>query len=51
MPYVLEDKVNQESQPDIAQKVLIHTPDAVMPENPPVQKSMAAMLTPLQQSA
>lgn len=36
------------SQPDIAPQVLIHTLDAAMPENPPIQKSAAAMSTPPQ---
>ena len=38
-------------QLDTAPWVPIHTPDTVMPENPPVQKSTVAMSTLLQQSS
>ena len=34
-------------RPDTAPRVPIHTPDTVIPENPPVQKSTVAMSTPL----
>ena len=34
-------------QPDTAPQFPIHTPDTVMPENPPVQKSTVVMSTPL----
>ena len=39
------------SQPDTAPRAPVHTPDTVMPENPPVQKSIFAISTPLQQSS
>ena len=38
-------------QLDTAPLVPIHTPDTVMPENLPVQKSTVAMSTPLRQSS
>ena len=38
-------------QLDIAPRVPFHTPDTVMLENPPVQKSTVAMSNPLQQSS
>ena len=38
-------------QLDTALQVPIHTPDEIMPENPPVQKSTVAMSTPLRQSS
>ena len=38
-------------QLDTAPRVPIHTPDTVMPENPPIQKSPVAMLTPPRRSA
>ena len=38
-------------QPDTAPRVPIHTPDTVMSENPPVQKSTVAMSNSVQQSS